>query len=146
VLVPLQQDGYGEHADGGPFDHWVDGRGAAGRRARALQTLEAGNPVAAKELLRVMEFRPPATGCCRAGLDDTSIGASVAQQAIRFGLSAGVGAFSTSSWSFAQRWKIFDQPPNSEAYRVEERRAVYCEWRSTINAASCRQEKICASR
>jgi glucoamylase len=128
-------DGYGEHADGGPFDGTGIGRPwplLAGERAH--YELAAGNPGVAQELLRVMEF---STNGSRLLPEQVWDSADIPGRELFLGKPSGSAC--PLVWAHSEYiklvrslkdGKIFDQPPQTvKRYRVEQRRAVYWEWR-----------------
>ncbi len=127
-------DGYGEHADGGPFDGTGIGRPwplLAGERAH--YELAAGNSTGAQELLRMMEQ------CTTSRLLPEQVwdGADIPERELFFGKASGSAC--PLVWAHSEYiklvrslkdGKIFDQPPQTvKRYRVEKRCSVYCEWR-----------------
>jgi glucoamylase len=128
-------DGYGEHADGGPFDGTGVGRPwplLAGERAH--YELEAGNTSGAQELLRVMES---STNGNRLLPEQVWDGVDIPERELFLGKPSGSAC--PLVWAHSEYiklvrslkdGKIFDQPPQTvQRYRVEQRRSVYCEWR-----------------
>jgi glucoamylase len=128
-------DGYGEHSDGGPFDGTGIGRPwplLAGERAH--YELAAGNASGAQELLRVMEF---STAGSRLLPEQVWDSADIPERELFLGKSTGSAC--PLVWAHSEYiklvrslkdGKIFDQPPQTvKRYRVEQRRSVYCEWR-----------------
>jgi len=128
-------DGYGEHADGGPFDGTGIGRPwplLAGERAH--YELAAGNTAAAQELLRVMEM---STSGIRLLPEQAWDSADIPDRELFFGKPTGSAC--PLVWAHSEYIKlvrslkdgtIFDQPPQTvKRYRVEKRKSVYCEWR-----------------
>jgi glucoamylase len=128
-------DGYGEHADGGPFDGTGFGRPwplLAGERAH--YELEAGNLYAAQDLLRVMEQSTSGSRLLPEQVWDTT---DVPDRELFLGKPSGSAC--PLVWAHSEYIKlvrslkdgrIFDQPPQTvQRYRVEKRCSVYCEWR-----------------
>jgi glucoamylase len=128
-------DGYGEHADGSPFDGTGIGRPwplLAGERAH--YELAAGNKNAAEELLRAMEF---STNGSRLLPEQVWDNADIPERELFLGKPSGSAC--PLVWAHSEYiklvrsvrdGKIFDQPPQTvKRYRVEQRRSVYWEWR-----------------
>jgi glucoamylase len=128
-------DGYGEHADGGPFDGTGIGRPwplLAGERAH--YELAAGNVTVAQELLHVMEL---STNGSRLLPEQAWDSADIPERELFLG--GPTGSACPLVWAHAEYiklvrslkdGKIFDQPPQTvKRYRVEQRRCVYWEWR-----------------
>jgi glucoamylase len=128
-------DGYGEHAAGGPFDGTGIGRPwplLAGERAH--YELAAGNSSLAQELLRVMEF---STNGSRLLPEQVWDSADIPGRELFLGKASGSAC--PLVWAHSEYiklvrslkdGKIFDQPPQTvKRYRVEQRKALYCEWR-----------------
>ena len=128
-------DGYGEHADGGPFDGTGIGRPwplLAGERAHF--ELDAGNKGAAEELLRSMEL---STNGSRLLPEQVWDSADIAERELFLGKPSGSAC--PLVWAHSEYiklvrslrdGKIFDQPPQTvKRYRMEKRKAIYCEWR-----------------
>jgi glucoamylase len=128
-------DGYGEHADGSPFDGTGVGRPwplLAGERAH--YELAAGNKSAAEELLRAMEFSTNGSRLLPEQVWDTS---DLPERELFLGKPSGSAC--PLVWAHSEYiklvrslkdGKIFDQPPQTvKRYRVEQRRSVYWEWR-----------------
>jgi glucoamylase len=128
-------DGYGEHADGGPFDGTGIGRPwplLAGERAH--YELAAGNITGAQDLLRVMEH---STSGSRLLPEQVWDSADIPERELLLGKPSGSAC--PLVWAHSEYiklvrslkdGKIFDQPPQTvKRYRVEKRRSVYCEWR-----------------
>jgi glucoamylase len=128
-------DGYGEHAAGGPFDGTGIGRPwplLAGERAH--YELAAGNSSFAQELLRVMEF---STNGSRLLPEQVWDSADIPERELFLGKPTGSAC--PLVWAHSEYiklvrslkdGKIFDQPPQTvKRYLVEQRRSVYCEWR-----------------
>jgi glucoamylase len=128
-------DGYGEHPDGSPFDGTGIGRPwplLAGERAH--YELAAGNTSAAQELLRVMEY---STNGSRLLPEQVWDSADIPARELLLGKPSGSAC--PLVWAHSEYiklvrslkdGKIFDQPPQTvKRYRVEQRRSVYWEWR-----------------
>jgi glucoamylase len=128
-------DGYGEHADGSPFDGTGIGRPwplLAGERAH--YELEAGNIAGAQELLRVMELSTSGSRLLPEQVWDSG---DIPERELFLGKPTGSAC--PLVWAHSEYiklvrslkdGKIFDQPPQTVMrYRVEKRRSVYCEWR-----------------
>jgi len=128
-------DGYGEHADGSPFDGSGIGRPwplLAGERAH--YELAAGNSSFAQELLRVMEF---STNGSRLSPEQVWDSADIPERELFLGKPTGSAC--PLVWAHSEYiklvrslkdGKIFDQPPQTvQRYRVEQRRSLYWEWR-----------------
>ena len=128
-------DGYGEHADGSPFDGTGIGRPwplLAGERAH--YELEAGNLSGAQELLRVMEF---STNGSRLLPEQVWDSADIPERELFLGKPSGSAC--PLVWAHSEyiqlvrslkEGKIFAQPPQTvKRYRVEKRKLIYWEWR-----------------
>ncbi len=128
-------DGYGEHADGGPFDGTGIGRPwplLAGERAH--YELAAGNNSGAQELLRVMEQSTSGSRLLPEQVWDST---DIPERELFRGKPSGSAC--PLVWAHSEYiklvrslkdGKIFDQPPQTvKRYRVEKRCSVYCEWR-----------------
>ena len=128
-------DGYGEHADGGPFDGNGVGRPwplLSGERAH--YELDAGNKDAAEDLLRTMSLSSNSSRLLPEQVWDA---ADIPDRELFFGRASGSAC--PLVWAHAEYikllrslkdGKIFDQPPQTvKRYRVEKRKAVYWEWR-----------------
>ena len=128
-------DGYGEHPDGAPFDSTGVGRAwplLAGERAH--YELEAGNLNGAQELLRSVEL---STNGSRLLPEQVWDAADIPERELYFGKPTGSAC--PLVWAHSEYiklvrslrdGKIFDQPPQTaKRYRVEKRTAVYCSWR-----------------
>jgi len=128
-------DGYGEHADGGPFDGTGIGRPwplLAGERAHF--ELDAGNKRTAEELLRSMEH---STNGSRLLPEQVWDSADLAERELLLGKPSGSAC--PLVWAHSEyiklvrslrEGKIFDQPPQTvKRYRVEQRKCIYWEWR-----------------
>jgi glucoamylase len=128
-------DGYGEHADGGPFDGNGVGRPwplLSGERAH--YELDAGNKAAAEDLLRTMSL---SSNTSRLLPEQVWDAADIPDRELFFGKASGSAC--PLVWAHSEYiklvrslkdGKIFDQPPQTvKRYRVEKRKAVYWEWR-----------------
>jgi glucoamylase len=128
-------DGYGEHADGGPFNGTGIGRPwplLAGERAH--YELAAGNISGAQELLRSVEF---STNGSRLLPEQVWDGPDIAERELFFGKPSGSAC--PLVWAHSEYiklvrslkdGKIFDQPPQTvKRYQVEKRGAAFYEWR-----------------
>src|SRR3954471_5974212 len=128
-------DGYGEHADGGPFDGNGVGRPwplLSGERAH--YELDAGNKAAAEDLLRTMSL---SSNTSRLLPEQVWDAADIPDRELFFGKASGSAC--PLVWAHSEYiklvrslkdGKIFDQPPQTvKRYRVENRKAVYWEWR-----------------
>jgi glucoamylase len=129
-------DGYGEHADGGPFDGTGVGRPwplLAGERAH--YELAAGNLKGAQDLLRSVEHST--TTGSRLLPEQVWDSADISDRELFFGKPSGSAC--PLVWAHSEYIKlvrslkdgrIFDQPPQTvKRYCVEKRRAVYWSWR-----------------
>jgi glucoamylase len=128
-------DGYGEHADGSPFDGTGIGRAwplLAGERAH--YELDAGNQSAAEELLRSVES---STNGSRLLPEQVWDSPDIPERELFLGKPSGSAC--PLVWAHSEYiklvrslkdGKIFDQPPQTlKRYRVEQRKSVYWEWR-----------------
>ena len=128
-------DGYGEHADGGPFDGLGIGRPwplLAGERAH--YELAAGNLAGAQELLQSVEH---STNGSRLLPEQVWDSPDIVERELFLGKPSGSAC--PLVWAHSEYiklvrslkdGKIFDQPPQTvERYQVENRKATYCEWR-----------------
>jgi glucoamylase len=128
-------DGYGEHADGSPFDGTGIGRPwplLAGERAH--YELAAGRPQAAEELLRVMEL---STEGSRLIPEQAWDAADIPTRELFRGRPTGSAC--PLVWAHAEYIKlrrslrdgrIFDQPTQTvQRYLVEKRKSPYFAWR-----------------
>jgi glucoamylase len=128
-------DGYGEHADGGPFDGNGVGRPwplLSGERAH--YELDAGNKNVAEDLLRTMSLSSNRTRLLPEQVWDT---ADIPDRELFFGKASGSAC--PLVWAHSEYiklvrslkdGKIFDQPPQTvKRYRIEKRKAAYWEWR-----------------
>ena len=128
-------DGYGEHADGAPFDGTGIGRPwplLAGERAH--YELAAGNLAAAQELLRSVEF---STNGSRLLPEQVWDSPDLAERELFLGKPSGSAC--PLVWAHSEYIKlvhslkdgrIFDQPAQTvQRYQVEKRTATCFEWR-----------------
>lgn len=128
-------DGYGEHSDGAPFDGTGIGRPwplLAGERAH--YELDAGNMVTARELLRAMELSANGSHLLPEQVWDRT---DIPDRELFLGRASGSAC--PLVWAHSEYIKlvrslkdgrIFDQPPQTvKRYRIEQRKAVYCAWR-----------------
>jgi glucoamylase len=128
-------DGYGEHADGGPFDGTGIGRPwplLAGERAH--YELAAGNIAGAQELLRSMEFSTNGTRLLPEQVWDN---ADIPERELFLGKPSGSAC--PLVWAHSEyiklvrslkEGKIFDQAPQTvKRYQTEKRKATYWSWR-----------------
>ena len=135
VWYRYNDDGYGEHADGAPFDGNGIGRPwplLAGERAH--YELAAGNTTVAQELLRTVECSTSGSRLLPEQVWDT---ADIPERELFLGKPSGSAC--PLVWAHSEYIKlvrsikdgrIFDQPPQTvKRYRVEQRKAVYWEWR-----------------
>lgn len=128
-------DGYGEHADGAPFDGTGIGRPwplLAGERAH--YELAAGNLAGAQELLRSVEH---STNYSRLIPEQVWDAADIADRELFLGKPSGSAC--PLVWAHSEYiklvrslkdGKVFDQPPQPVMrYQVEKRTASFHEWR-----------------
>jgi glucoamylase len=128
-------DGYGEHADGSPFDGTGIGRPwplLAGERAH--YELAAGNVERAKELLTCIEHSTAGSRLLPEQVWDSR---DIPDRELFFGQPTGSAC--PLVWAHSEYikllrslrdGKIFDQPPQTvKRYQVEKRKAVYWSWR-----------------
>ncbi|HUJ94586.1 MAG TPA: hypothetical protein VLW84_04915, partial [Terriglobales bacterium] len=128
-------DGYGEHADGSPFDGVGIGRAwplLSGERAH--YELEAGNKGMAADLLRTLSLSSNGTRLLPEQVWDA---ADIPDRELFLGKASGSAC--PLVWAHSEYIKlvrslkdgrIFDQPPQTvKRYRVEKRQAAHCEWR-----------------
>src|SRR5437879_2109669 len=128
-------DGYGEHADGSPFDGSGIGRPwplLSGERAH--YELAAGNTSAAQDLLRAVEC---STNGSRLLPEQVWDSADIPERELFLGKPSGSAC--PLVWAHSEYiklvrsikdGKIFDQPLQTvQRYRVEQRKSVYWEWR-----------------
>ncbi|HEV2729511.1 MAG TPA: glucan 1,4-alpha-glucosidase [Terriglobales bacterium] len=141
-------DGYGEHEDGSPFDGTGIGRPwplLAGERAH--YELAAGHSSAAEDLLRVIEL-------------STEGGRLIPEQvwdredipALELFLGKPTGSACPLVWAHSEYiklrrslrdGKIFDQPPQTlQRYVVEKQTATHFEWRLNNKCRSMPQGKV----
>jgi glucoamylase len=127
-------DGYGEHADGSPFDGTGIGRAwplLAGERAH--YELAAGHRQAAEELLRVIEL---STGGGRLISEQLWDATDIPARELFFGQRSGSACplvWAHSEYIKLRRslhdGKIFDQPPQTvQRYQAEGRKSAYFSW------------------
>lgn len=127
-------DGYGEHADGSPFDGTGIGRPwplLAGERAH--YELAAGNMSGAQELLRSIEFSTNGSRLLPEQVWDT---ADIPERELFLGKPSGSAC--PLVWAHSEYIKlvrslkegrVFDQPPQTaKRYQSEQRKAVYWNW------------------
>jgi len=128
-------DGYGEHADGSPFDGNGIGRPwplLCGERAH--YELDAGNKTAAEELLQTMSLSSNGSRLLPEQVWDA---ADISDRELFFGKASGSAC--PLVWAHSEYiklvrslkdGKIFDQPPQPvKRYRVEKQKAAHWEWR-----------------
>ncbi|HZR64219.1 MAG TPA: glucan 1,4-alpha-glucosidase [Terriglobales bacterium] len=128
-------DGYGEHADGGPFDGTGIGRAwplLAGERAH--YELDAGNTKGAEDLLRTLSLSANGSRLLPEQVWDA---ADIPGRELFLGKASGSAC--PLVWAHSEYiklvrslkdGKIFDQPPQTvKRYRVEKRKANQWEWR-----------------
>ncbi|PYV54333.1 MAG: glucan 1,4-alpha-glucosidase [Acidobacteria bacterium] len=128
-------DGYGEHADGAPFDGTGIGRPwplLAGERAH--YELAAGNVAGAEALLKTMES---STNGSRLLPEQVWDGPDIPGRELLLGKPSGSAC--PLVWAHSEYikllrslkdGKIFDQPPQTaKRYPAEQRRAAHWEWR-----------------
>ena len=128
-------DGYGEHADGAPFDGTGIGRPwplLAGERAH--YELAAGNLSCAQELLRSVEH---STNGSRLLPEQVWDSPDIAERELFLGKPSGSAC--PLVWAHSEYiklvhslkdGKIFDQPSQTaQRYQMDKRRATYYEWR-----------------
>ncbi len=128
-------DGYGEHADGAPFDGTGIGRAwplLAGERAH--YELAAGRPQVAEDLLKVMELSVEGGHLIPEQVWDTT---DIPALELFKGKPSGSACplvWAHSEYIKLRRslrdGKIFDQPPQTvQRYQVEKQKATHFEWR-----------------
>ena len=135
VWYRYNDDGYGEHADGGPFDGNGIGRPwplLSGERAH--YELDAGNKRSAEELLEAMSLSSNGSRLLPEQVWDA---ADIPDRELFFGKASGSAC--PLVWAHAEYiklvrslkdGKIFDQPPQTvKRYRMDRRTAIYWEWR-----------------
>jgi glucoamylase len=140
-------DGYGEHVDGGPFDGTGVGRAwplLAGERAH--YELAAGNLAGAQQLLRSVEL---STNGSRLLPEQVWDSADIAERELFLGKPTGSAC--PLVWAHSEYiklvrslkdGKIFDQPLQTvKRYQVEKHRAVYWSWRFNNKCRSIPQGK-----
>ena len=128
-------DGYGEHADGSPFDGTGIGRPwplLAGERAH--YELDAGNLTGAQALLQSVEL---STNGSRLLPEQVWDSRDIPERELFLGKPSGSAC--PLVWAHSEYikllrslkdGKVFDQPPQTvKRYRVERRTAVYASWR-----------------
>ncbi|HKW16824.1 MAG TPA: glucan 1,4-alpha-glucosidase [Terriglobales bacterium] len=128
-------DGYGEHLDGSPFDGTGIGRAwplLSGERAH--YELEAGNKAGAEDLLRTMSL---SSNGSRLLPEQAWDAADIPERELFFGKASGSAC--PLVWAHSEYiklvrslkdGKIFDQPPQTvKRYRMEKRSADHWEWR-----------------
>ena len=128
-------DGYGEHSDGSPFDGTGIGRLwplLAGERAH--YELDSGNITAAQELLRSVEL---STGGSRLLPEQVWDSPDIPERELFLGKPSGSAC--PLVWAHSEYiklvrslkdGKLFDQSPQTvRRYRIEKRKAVYWSWR-----------------
>ena len=128
-------DGYGEHADGSPFDGTGIGRLwplLAGERAH--YELDAGNIAAAQDLLRSVEL---STNGSRLLPEQVWDAANIPERELFLGKPSGSAC--PLVWAHSEYiklvrslkdGKLFDQAPQTvKRYRIEKRKATYWSWR-----------------
>ncbi len=128
-------DGYGEHTDGRPFDGNGVGRPwplLSGERAH--YELEAGNKTGAEELLRTIGLSSNGSRLLPEQVWDA---ADIPERELFFGKASGSAC--PLVWAHSEYIKlvrslkdgrVFDQPPQTvQRYRVEKRKAAHWEWR-----------------
>lgn len=140
-------DGYGEHADGAPFDGSGIGRPwplLAGERAQ--YELAAGNVAGAQELLYSVEHSTSGSRLLPEQVWDSP---DIAERELFLGKPSGSAC--PLVWAHSEYiklvrslkdGKIFDQPPQTvKRYQVEKQRAAYFEWRFNNKCRSMPQGK-----
>ncbi len=129
------EDGYGEHEDGSPFDGTGIGRAwplLAGERAH--YELAAGRPEAAEQLLYVMENSADGTRLIPEQVWDR---ADIPDRELVRGKASGSACplvWAHSEYIKLRRslrdGKVFDQPSLTvQRYQVEKKTSAHCEWR-----------------
>jgi glucoamylase len=140
-------DGYGEHADGAPFDGTGIGRAwplLAGERAH--YELAAGRPQVAEDLLKVMELSVEGGHLIPEQVWDTT---DIPALELFKGKPSGSACplvWAHSEYIKLRRslrdGKIFDQPPQTvQRYQVEKQKATHFEWRFNNKCRSMPQGK-----
>jgi glucoamylase len=140
-------DGYGEHADGSPFDGTGIGRPwplLAGERAH--YELAAGRPREAEKLLRVMEESTQGSRLIPEQVWDAP---DIAERELFFG--KGSGSACPLVWAHAEYiklrrslrdGKIFDQPPQTfQRYVVQKQKSMFFGWRFNNKCRSMPSKK-----
>jgi glucoamylase len=128
-------DGYGEHADGSPFDGTGIGRLwplLAGERAH--YELDAGNITAAQGLLRSVELSTNGSRLLPEQIWDSP---DIPERELFLGKPSGSAC--PLVWAHSEYiklvrslkdGKLFDQAPQTvKRYRIEKRKAIYWSWR-----------------
>lgn len=141
-------DGYGEHLDGAPFDGTGVGRPwplLAGERAH--YELAAGNLAGAQQLLRSVEL---STNGSRLLPEQVWDSPDIAERELFLGKPTGSAC--PLVWAHSEYiklvrslkdGKIFDQPAQTvQRYQVERRRAVYWSWRFNNKCRSIPRGKM----
>jgi glucoamylase len=141
-------DGYGEHADGSPFDGTGIGRAwplLSGERAH--YELDAGNKKGAEDLLRTLSM---SSGESRLLPEQVWDAADIPDRELFFGKASGSAC--PLVWAHSEYiklvrslrdGKIFDQSPQTvKRYRVEKRRAAHWEWRFNNKCRIVPKEKV----
>jgi len=148
VWYRYNDDGYGEHVDGAPFDGTGVGRAwplLAGERAH--YELAARNPAGAHELLRSVERSSNGSRLLPEQVWDS---ADIAERELFLGQATGSAC--PLVWAHSEYiklvrslkdGKIFDQPAQTaKRYQVEKRKAVYWSWRFNNKCRSIPQGKM----
>jgi glucoamylase len=148
VWYRYNDDGYGEHVDGAPFDGTGVGRAwplLAGERAH--YELAARNLAGAHELLRSVERSSNGSRLLPEQVWDS---ADIADRELFLGQPTGSAC--PLVWAHSEYiklvrslkdGKIFDQPAQTaKRYQVEKRRAVYWSWRFNNKCRSIPQGKM----
>jgi len=141
-------DGYGEHADGSPFDGTGIGRAwplLAGERAH--YELAAGNVSGAQELLRSVEASASGSRLLPEQVWDSG---DIPERELFLGKPTGSAC--PLVWAHSEHiklvrslkdGKIFDQPPQTvKRYQLERREAEYCGWRFNNKCRTIPHAKI----
>jgi glucoamylase len=145
-------DGYGEHEDGAPFDGTGIGRAwplLTGERAHC--ELAAGRPDEAKKLLAAMESFANETGLIPEQVWDSP---DIPERELHFGRPS--GSAMPLVWAHAEHLKlrrslrdgrVFDLPSQTvQRYLMEKTTSPRKVWRLTTRFARSPQAKTCASR
>lgn len=140
-------DGYGEHADGSPFDGTGVGRAwplLTGERAH--YELAAGREEEARRLMHAMEAFSSDGGMIPEQIWDSP---DIPERALFFGRPSGSGM--PLVWAHAEyikllrsirERKVFDLPPTpAQRYLVEKKRAAFDSWRFTDRIHSLAESK-----